>query len=182
MENEVKEQVTRKDWDRLQTVGRFLLMTDLGITETATTVEENNAADITATTTANTELLIEVKTLSGNTPYSYLGDNFKMVKGELGEHCNIINKRTKKGNYWGCKYWKFETGKLDIMIFYHPKTLQLWWLTREQVLGEANVGEALMWQTHTKEFDDKDRGLELKAVLDLDMAILYRSKHLKMPE
>lgn len=163
----------RGDLERLEEVGRVLLSSDLGIVRTATTVAENYGQDITATTTANTDFYIEVKSIKGRDPYWHSGGNTRIVEGYLGPHCYVLNKSTKNG-YGRSKWHQFLDGKYDALVYHHLPTGHMYYLTREQVVKDAYTGCGWVYMEHGKEIPDQSKSDELKAFIDLDKALRLR--------
>ena len=161
----------RSDYFRILEVGEKLLASELGFTKTATTAEENYAADITATTTANTTFLIEVKTVNNDNPYSWKHSKFKVDDEVLGKHSQLLNKSTKN-NFGKSKFQKFVDGELNALIYYHTPTGKMWYLDGKDVVGDAYRGDGYLYQEHGKEIPDDSRSWETKAIIDLDKATL----------
>ena len=162
------EKEERRDLKSIKEAGKILLQSGI-VTHTATTVSENCKADITATTTANTELLIEVKTVKKD--HYYRHQNIRISDDVLGNgHIQVLNKDCNGGTN---KYEKFEKGEMNALVYYVPERGKLYFLTGEQVLGEANRGDCWIYHTHNNldYFDDGSRRWEKKAVMDLDKAI-----------
>lgn len=166
-----KKERDTDELERIETVGRVLLSSDLGFVRTATTVEEDYGSDITATTTANTTFHIEVKGLTGSTtPYWRVGSNMVIKEGYFPKHGQLLNKSTKYG-IGRSKWQQFKDGDHDALVYYHTPTQQMFYLTNKQVVDTAYTGCGfIVSMEHTKEKGDKSRSDELKAFIDLDKA------------